>query len=121
VNRLKFSEDWDKLKEPRFTTIRSHSPEKEAYYRGLVGQTLLLWRTHRPWGWSVHDHSIGRATLLRVTVVRPADLPDEVLMHDVMQGGKPSDRWKLKLYEMPKALLLELENHTGLLAAKGVP
>lgn len=114
MNRIQFSEDWDKLREPRFTTIRSYRPEKEEYYRELVGRDFVVWRKT---GRSIRNgHKIGTATLLSVQVVRPCDLPAGDIHRDVLRGGKPDLRWMQRLLEMDRALLLEFENHTGILA-----
>lgn len=119
MNRIQFSEDWDKLREPRFTTIRSYRPAKEAYYRSQVGQTMLVWRKTGRAVWN--GHKIGTATLLRVETVRPGEMPAEILHRDVMRGGRPDPIWFGRLLDMPRALLLEFENHTGLLGVKGHP
>ncbi len=114
MTRIKFSEDWDKLREPRFTTIRSYRPDKERYYRGLVGSAFVLWREtgHSFW----NEHKVGVATLRTVRIVRPADLPAAEFRADVLRGGTPDRTWEARLLAMDRALLLELENHTGILA-----
>ena len=119
MNRIKFSEDWDKLAEPRFTTIRSYRASKETYYRSQIGRTMTVWRRTGRSVWN--GHKIGQAILLRVEAVRPRDLPVTLLIHDVTRGGKPDAEWLARLVDMPKALLLEFENQTGLLALKGDP
>ena len=73
MNRIQFTEDWDKLAQPRFTTIRSYERAKEEYYRSQVGKTMLVWRKTGRSIWN--GHKIGTATLRSVCVVRPADLP----------------------------------------------
>lgn len=114
MNRIQFSEDWDKLREPRFTTIRTYRPEKEEYYRELVGRDFLVWRKTGRSIWN--GHKIGTATLRSVQVVRPSDLPAGDLHRDVLRGGKPDPEWMERLLQMDRALLLEFENHTGNLA-----
>jgi hypothetical protein len=50
----------------------------------------------------------------------PRDLTPAIdLARDVQLGGKPSGEWLQKLLAMDKALLLEFENHTGIL--RGAP
>ena len=115
MNRIKFAEDWDKLREPRFTTIRAYRPEKETYYRERVGQEFTILRVRNytdRWG----GRKIGSATLRSVSVVVPAKLPASHLQLDVMRGGKPDQVWLDRLLSMDRALLLEFENHTGILA-----
>ena len=116
MNRISFTEDWDKLRESRFTTIRSYRPEKEQYYRELVGKTLLLWRkTGRSVG---NGHGIGQATLLSVEVVCPRHLPMWIIHEDVRRGGVMDNGWLHRLMLMDKGLLLTFENHTGILAPR---
>ncbi len=119
MNRIQFSEDWDKLRDPRFTTIRSYRPAKEAYYRSQVGQTMVVWRKTGRSVWN--GHKVGTATLLRVEVVVPRELPAELLWTDTARNGTVDNNWIRKLMEMDKALFLEFENHTGLLATRGSP
>ena len=115
MNSIKFSEDWDKLGEPRFTTIRSYRREKEEYYRGLLGRDFVLWRA--TWRSTWNGHKIGTATLRVVRVVTPRDLPAGDLHRDVLRGGHPDPEWMGRLMAMDRALLLEFENHTGLMGA----
>lgn len=118
MNRIQFTEDWDKLKAPRFTTIRSYRAEKEEYYRSLIGQPLLVWRKTGRSIWN--GHKVGTATLRRVEVVEPRRLPAELLWTDVARNGTVDNAWLRRLMEMDRALLLEFENHTGILE-EGVP
>jgi hypothetical protein len=115
--RIKFSEDWDKLADPRFTTIRSYRLSKETYYRSQIGRTLTVWRQTGRSVWN--GHKVGQATLLRVSKVKPRDLPVDLLIRDVTRKGKPDAEWLARLVDMPEGLLLEFENHTGLLGLKG--
>ena len=114
MNRIKFSADWDKLREPRFTTIRSYSREKEEYYRARVGKPFTILRVPNYW-WSHRGHKIGTATLRAVRVVTPRDLPAGELHRDVLRDGIPDNGWLERLLTMDRALLLEFENHTGIL------
>lgn len=114
MNRIKFAEDWDKLVHPRFTTIRSYRQEKEQFYRGQIGQEFTILRVNNYW--QFRGRKIGTATLRSVRVVRPAyDLLGAELDSDVMRGGLPDAGWRDRILEMPRALVLEFENHTGLL------
>ena len=113
MNRIQFTEDWDKLALPRFTTIRSYRPEKEEYYRSQVGKTMLIWRKTGRSLWN--GHKIGTATLRSVRIVKPGDLPAAELRADILRGGQPDRTWEARLLAMDRALLLEFENHTGIL------
>ena len=110
MNHIKFSENWDKLSKPRFTTIRSYNPEKERFYAALLGQefTILRVQNYASWG---GGRKIGSATLISVRVVVPARLPPADLQLDVMRDGKPDQKWLDRLLAMDRALLLEFENH----------
>ena len=110
MKRISFTGDWDKLRDPRFTTIRSYRPEKEAYYRGLVGQTLIVWRKTGRSAWN--GHKLGTATLLSVEVVCPRWLPAGMIQQDVMTGGKPDPEWLARLMAMEQGLLLGFESRS---------
>lgn len=115
MNRIKFTLEWDKLRDPQFTTIRSWNTEKEAYYRRCIGQefSILLAKNY----WDRDARKIGSAILKGVAVVEPARLNAGLLSKDVTFNGKIQQEWHDKLIAMPKALLLEFENCTGLLEA----
>lgn len=111
--RIKFTEDWDKLRQPRFTTIRSYRPDKEEYYRGQLGQTFTILRVKNHW--SNVGRKIGEATLVKVRVTRPKSLPVQVLVDDVTIGGRTEDTWLRRLLAMDVAVVLDFVNHTWLL------
>ncbi|MGA7861671.1 MAG: hypothetical protein WCB19_07420 [Thermoplasmata archaeon] len=117
MNRVKFSADWDKLDGPRFTTVRTYRPEKHAYYQSKVGEKFTILRV--PHEWSYKGRKIGEATLRSVSVVVPGELPALEIQREVSLGGKPDQVRLSRLLAMPKALLLEFENHTGILGMKG--
>ena len=114
MNGIMFSVEWDKLKEPRFTTIRSYNPKKMSFYEHRVGEDFDLIKTNGRY--ADRGHKIGSATLRSARMFEPAKLPAEVLLRDVAYGGKPDQRWLDRLLAMPTAILLEFENHTGILA-----
>ncbi len=116
MNRIKFTEDWDKLREPRFTTIRSYNPGKEEYYRAHIGEAFSILRIRTYRSHPFIGRKIGSATLTDVRVVVPGGIPAAVLHRDVLRGGKPDTEWMERLLAMDRALLLEFENHTGILA-----
>ncbi len=114
--RIKFSEDWDKLKAPRFTTIRTWRADKEEFYRAHVGETFTVLRVATEW--SVRGRKFGEAILLKVERVVPKSLPLSVLVEDVRKAGAPSSVWMERLSRMDDGLLLTFENLTGLLERK---
>lgn len=109
MNRIVFSELWDKLRvgEPRFTTIRSYTRQKERYYRSLIGQTLVIWYSHG--GSDNHGRELGTAVLRDVSAVVPRDMPVETLREDVLRSGKVDSTWMKRLCAMDVALLLKFE------------
>ena len=117
MNSIKFSEDWDKLADPRFTTIRSYRPGKEAYYRSHLGEDFEVIRVKDYW--KGRGRKIGTATLRSVRVVKPSELPAGEIHRDTVRGGKIDQVWMDRLLQMDRALLLEFDNHTGLLAEGG--
>ena len=64
ANRIKFSENWDKLARPRFTTIRSYSKEKEEYFRCHIGQPFTILRVKNIW--SYIGRKIGNAVSVQL-------------------------------------------------------
>lgn len=111
---VKFSEDWDKLAQPRFTTIRSYRLDKERFYRKHLGETFTVLRVNNYW--SHIGRKIGEATLLGVRVQSPKAIPVDELVRDVSRGGRIDEEWMRRILAMDVALVLEFENHTGLLA-----
>lgn len=108
--RIKFTEDWDKLRHPYFTTIRSYRADKERYYRGLLGRTFTVLQVKNYW--SNIGRKIGDATLLKVRVTSPKNLPVQVLVDDVTIGGHIDETWMRRLLEMDLAVVLDFGNHT---------
>lgn len=117
MNRVKFTLEWDKLKEPRFTTIRSYNRQKEEFYRALVGQEFTILKVPHELAHPSKGRKIGSATLRSVEVVKPGELPADLVRRDVTHEGRVNDKWLDRVLEMDKALLLAFENHTGILAA----
>ena len=116
---VKFSVEWDKLKHPRFSTIRSWDARKEEWYRSLIGHTVTMLKVQegRPWAWSGR-RKLGEATLLDVEVVVPRSLPSHIIETDILRNGKPDEAWRTKLLAMDKALMLTFERHSGLYAGE---
>jgi hypothetical protein len=108
MNSIRFSERWDKLKDSRFTTLRSYRPNREAFYRSRVGKPfrVLFSRGY----WSLDEEELGRATLRSVSVVVPHAMPVSQLVRDVECEGKPDQQWLGRLLAMNRALLLEFDS-----------
>ena len=113
---IKFSSDWDKLKAPRFTTIRSWSGTKERFYREHIGEVSTILRVPHEFAHPSKGRKVGEATLRAVEKVAPRELPMALVANDVRIGGVPSVRWIDKISAMDEGLLLTFENHTGLMS-----
>lgn len=108
--QIKFSKEWDKLKDPTFSTIRSYDPKKEAWYRGLVGEKFRVRLVKKPYGWSYHDKTLMLAFLRKVERVNPrVDVDRKVLVKDVHYQGKPDGEWLERIILMDDALLLTFD------------
>jgi len=105
LNRIKFSERWDKLSEVEFTTIRTWNKAKESYYRSLVGQEFKIAKAREKYPFRI-EYNLRNAYLLSVVVVVPKDISPEILLKDVRLGGIVQEQWLQKLLSIDKALLL---------------
>ena len=110
MNRIKFTRYWDKLNDPKFTTIRSWNPGKEIYYRSCMGSEFQVWKASDMYPFRP-EHVICHAWLHEVTVVIPAELSENMILKDVRLDGVVQDRWLAKLLKMDKALLLEFAKY----------
>jgi hypothetical protein len=115
MNRIKFTIEWDKLKDPRFTTIRSYRPDKFDFYECHVGEEFGIFKVPHQFAAPWKGTKIGSATLRSVRLVEPARLSAKEILRDVTYEGKPDQWWLDRLLAMPTAIILEFENHTGLL------
>ena len=111
MNRIKFTRYWDKLNDPKFTTIRSWNPGKEIYYRSCMGSEFQVWKASDMYPFRP-EHVICHAWLHEVTVVIPAELSENMILKDVRLDGVVQDRWLAKLLKMDKALLLEFAKYS---------
>lgn len=112
---IKFSVMWDKLRQPRFTTIRSYRRDKEAFYQSRLGETFTLLKVPHEFAHPSKGRKIGEATLVRVKEVHPKEMDVTILLEDVRLNGHPDVRWLERIAGMDEGLLLEFENHTGLM------
>ena len=108
MNGIRFSERWDKLKDERFTTIRSYEERKEEYYSRRLCQefVLLLAKDRYP---AMAQEALGKAVLTDIQVIVPRNLPREVIDRDVTLNGVLSSYWWDRVLSMDKALLLTFE------------
>lgn len=105
MNKIRFTQMWDKLNDPVFTTIRSWNTAKEEYYRGLIGEEFQIWKCDENYPFESR-YVIFHAWLRHVSVGKPSDLPEFALNHDVLLNGTPDQAWKTKLTKMDKAIIL---------------
>jgi hypothetical protein len=103
---IKFSEDWDKLSAPIFTTIRSWREDKERYYRELVDHRFAVVRVRNLYTREFSQSCVAQAVLESVEVVAPNELAQSVLEEDVRIKGVPDEKWLRKLRGMDAAILL---------------
>ncbi len=104
MNIIRFYERWDKLNDPVFTTIRSYTPEKEAYYRELIGQEFKV-ATEPKYPFYPEDY-IRSVFLVSMEVVNPESVETATLMKDVRLNRQVQEKWLQKLLAMDKAIML---------------
>ena len=104
--RLKFSERWDKLDDPEFTTIRSWNPSKEAYYISQIGKEFTVGLSEYRGGTGWIFHKVCYAYLYSVDVVLPKELPYSLIEKDTSLMGESRKDWLEKITKMQRALLL---------------
>lgn len=108
--KISFSQEWDKLGELTFTTIRSWNEEKERYYRGLIGSRFEIVTGEADGRLLKNPKTRGHAFLRSVRRLNPrTDISGEMLTHDVLLNGKPDGVWLSKLIQMKDGLLLTFD------------
>ena len=105
MNSIKFTYLWDKLKDPKFTTIRSWTALKEEYYRENIGKDFQVWKAREKYPFD-KEHVMFHAWLQEVRVLKPEDIPVTLLEKDVQLDGVPDAHWLTKIRKMDKAILL---------------
>lgn len=110
MNKIEFSSYWDKLNDDEFTTIRSWKSEKETHYRSCLGSVFQVWKALDRYPFR-KERVITHAWLYGVSVVKPSDLPETVILKDVRLDGAVQERWRTKILKMDKALLLEFAKY----------
>ena len=105
MNKIRFTQLWDKLNDPVFTTIRSWNAAKEEYYKEQVSREFQVWKCDEKYPFASR-YVIFHAWLRNVFVTKPSELPDFALNHDVSLNGTPDQAWKAKVIKMDKAIIL---------------
>ena len=105
MNKIKFTYEWDKLRDPEFSTIRSWNKEKEAYYRSCIGQEFSVWKAKNAFSY-LPEHVICHAYLLDVKRMKSKDIDKATLEKDVLLNGKPDTDWIIKILKNDTVLLL---------------
>ena len=105
MNKIRFTQIWDKLNDSVFTTIRSWNAAKEEYYKEQVSREFQVWKCDEKYPFAPR-HVLFHAWLCEVFVSKPSELPDLALNHDVLLNGAPDQEWKAKLMKMDKAIIL---------------
>ncbi len=99
-NHINFSEDWKKLKDGMFTTIRSFELAKYSYYKAQQGKLFEIRFTPRQ---GFRGKVIAKATLLQAIPVNGAELSDSLLDYDTDNNFKG---WKDKIKSKNMVILL---------------
>lgn len=105
MNSIKFSEFWDKLNDPEFTTIRSFNPSKLEYYESLKGEKFQVWKADPKYPFR-KEHVICHAYLKGIVRVTPRELAGVLLSKDVTLHGEIKTVWIDKLLAMDSAIML---------------
>ena len=103
--RIRFSEYWDKLSQPDFTTIRSWNPEKERYYREQIGKQFTLLYTEKPYQYK-NGKLICYAYLYSVEVKSPKEISAMELQRDTELNGEIRKDWFEKILKLKKVIVL---------------
>ena len=105
MNKIKFTYEWDKLRDPEFTTIRSWNKEKEDYYRGCIGQEFSCWKVKNTFSY-LPEYVICHAFLQDVQVLDPKRISMETLKKDTMLDGNVNSDWLYRIMKNKTVILL---------------
>ena len=105
MNKIKFTYEWDKLRDPEFTTIRSWNKEKEEYYRSCIGQEFSCWKVKNTFSY-LPEHVICHAFLQDVQVLDPKRISMETLKKDTMLDGNVNSDWLYRIMKNKSVILL---------------
>lgn len=110
MNSIKFTHHWDKLRDPKFTTIRSWNDIKERYYKDAIGTEFQVWKAKDRYPFD-KEHVMFHAWLQEVKVLKPEEIPITLLERDVQLDGAPDQHWLDKIRKMDKAILLTFSKY----------
>lgn len=109
---IRYSSPWDKLSEPRHTTIRnmfSYRPGQPPLDKSSYYQTGKLYTEY------LNDKPLQNVRLYGLEVNVPGrHIGEQLLLHDIMLNGQPQMDWYRKIRAMPSALVLHLEIKKGI-------
>jgi len=105
LNKIKFTYEWDKLRDPEFTTIRSWNKEKENYYKEHTGEEFQVWKAKEAYPFRL-EYVICHAYLLEIQVVDPKNIPLGVLQKDVTFNGSIERTWIDRIMKNKTVILL---------------
>ena len=104
---IRYSSPWDKLSEPKHTTIRnmfSYRPGQPPLDKSSYYQTGKLYTEY------LGDKPLQNVRLYGLEInVNGKYIPEQLLLKDVAIDGKPSMEWYKKIRAMPHCLILHLE------------
>ena len=105
--QIRYSERWDKLGNPRHTTIRSqyHYRPKLPPLDKADFYTVSKLYTEVVMGRPLQDVRLTCVELYLAAI----DLPEELLKADVMLGGVPDMGWYKKIRQSGSVMVLHLE------------
>ncbi len=100
MEHINFSEQWKKLDQDFFTTIRSFNIEKFAWYKAKQGEVFEI-RKIKKWGY--RGKTLKHAKLLLALAINTDELSDAFLDYDT---DKNFNGWKDKIRKKPMHILL---------------
>ena len=105
MNKIRFSHVWDKLRDPEFTTIRTWTKEKEAYYHSKVNSRFQVWKSKETYPFRL-EYVICRAWLFGAFGMSPADISIATLEKDTTLNGQVQTDWVKRFQKQDRVLVL---------------
>ncbi len=97
MNKIEFSEHFDKLNRMEWTTIRKGNPENLEKYQEHIHEAFEVF---------IKGESCGLAVLKDVSILSGKDIPFRVLIDDISIKSRAPMEWYRKIRAMPECLLL---------------